>query len=44
MTPAQARELGASAVVIGRPILAASDPRQAVERILKDLAPSAISA
>jgi orotidine-5'-phosphate decarboxylase len=44
MTPAQAREAGASAVVIGRPITESPDPRAMVESILKDLSVSAISA
>ncbi len=44
MTPAQAHRLGASAVVIGRPITRADDPRAAVEKILKDLSVTAISA
>jgi orotidine-5'-phosphate decarboxylase len=36
-TPARARELGASAIVVGRPIIGAVDPRMAAEAILKDL-------
>ena len=36
-TPARARELGASAIVVGRPITEANDPRAAAEAILKDL-------
>lgn len=44
MTPAQAREAGASAIVVGRPITEAADPRAAVESILKDLSVAAISA
>lgn len=44
MTPAQAHQLGASAVVIGRPITAAQEPRQVVENILKDLSLGALSA
>ncbi|MDR3608497.1 MAG: orotidine-5'-phosphate decarboxylase [Oligoflexia bacterium] len=37
MTPAQAREAGANAIVVGRPITEAADPRAAVESILKEL-------
>jgi orotidine-5'-phosphate decarboxylase len=37
MTPAQARAAGAHAIVVGRPITASADPRQAVESIIKDL-------
>jgi orotidine-5'-phosphate decarboxylase len=44
MTPGQARQAGASAVVVGRPITEAADPRQAVDEILKDLSSKAISA
>jgi orotidine-5'-phosphate decarboxylase len=44
MTPAQAHQAGANAVVIGRPITGAQDPRAMVESILKDLSVSAISA
>jgi orotidine-5'-phosphate decarboxylase len=44
MTPAQAHAAGANAVVIGRPITGAQDPRAMVESILKDLSVSAISA
>jgi orotidine-5'-phosphate decarboxylase len=44
MTPAQAHLAGANAVVIGRPITGAQDPRAMVESILKDLSVSAISA
>jgi len=43
-TPALARELGANAVVIGRPIIESEDPAQLVRSILKDLEPSAASA
>lgn len=43
-TPALARELGANAVVIGRPVAEATDPKQFVENILKDLSPQEISA
>ena len=44
MTPLQARHAGASAVVIGRPISEASEPREVVERVLKELAVVAVSA
>lgn len=44
MTPAQAREAGAHAIVVGRPITEAKDPRAMVESILKDLSVSALSA
>jgi orotidine-5'-phosphate decarboxylase len=37
MTPAQARAAGANAVVIGRPITEAKDPRATIQRILRDL-------
>jgi orotidine-5'-phosphate decarboxylase len=37
MTPREAIEAGADYLVIGRPITAHKDPREAVERILKDL-------
>ncbi len=37
MTPAQAHAAGASAVVVGRPITQAPDPRAAAEAILRDL-------
>lgn len=37
-TPARAKELGASAIVVGRPITGAADPRAAAEAILRDLA------
>lgn len=37
MTPRQAHELGASALVVGRPITEAKDPRAVVESILKDM-------
>ncbi len=38
MTPSQARAAGASAVVVGRPITEAKDPRAEVQKILRDLA------
>jgi orotidine-5'-phosphate decarboxylase len=44
MTPAQAHDLGAHAIVMGRPITGASDPRQVVESVLKDLSVHALSA
>jgi len=37
MTPAQARRAGATAIVVGRPITRAEDPRRMAEMILKDL-------
>ena len=37
-TPAEAKNLGASAIVVGRPITQSSNPRQTVEKILGDLA------
>lgn len=37
MTPAEARKAGASAIVVGRPITRADDPRRMAEMILKDL-------
>lgn len=36
-TPADAKRLGASAIVVGRPITESADPRKTVEDILKDL-------
>lgn len=44
MTPAQARESGANAVVMGRPIIEAKDPESVVRNVLKDLSVSALSA
>jgi orotidine-5'-phosphate decarboxylase len=44
MTPLQARQSGASAVVIGRPITEANDPRQVVENALRDLSALQVSA
>ena len=38
MTPEQARQAGASAIVVGRPILEAASPRAMAESILRDLA------
>jgi orotidine-5'-phosphate decarboxylase len=38
MTPLQARQLGASAVVMGRPITQAQDPVAVVSQVLKELA------
>jgi orotidine-5'-phosphate decarboxylase len=37
MSPHEAMAAGASALVIGRPILTASDPQKALDLILKDL-------
>lgn len=44
MTPSQARAAGADAIVMGRPITQAKDPRRVVESVIKDLSVSAISA
>jgi orotidine-5'-phosphate decarboxylase len=44
MTPAQAHEAGAHAIVMGRPITEAKNPRQVVESVLKDLSSQAVSA
>jgi orotidine-5'-phosphate decarboxylase len=44
MTPAEAASLGASAVVVGRPITEAADPRKMAEAILKELSLAKISA
>ena len=44
MTPAQAREAGANAIVMGRPITEARDPVAIIEMVLKDLSVQAISA
>ncbi|WP_201330193.1 orotidine 5'-phosphate decarboxylase / HUMPS family protein, partial [Lactobacillus nasalidis] len=35
-TPAEARENGSTAIVVGRPITQAADPQQAYEEIFKD--------
>jgi orotidine-5'-phosphate decarboxylase len=37
MTPAQARAVGASAIVVGRPITQAKNPREIAEQILRDI-------
>jgi orotidine-5'-phosphate decarboxylase len=44
MTPLQARQAGASAVVIGRPITESPNPRQVVENALRDLSSRQASA
>lgn len=44
MTPAQAHAAGARAVVMGRPIIEASDPRRVAEATLRDLGPRQKSA
>jgi orotidine-5'-phosphate decarboxylase len=44
MTPAQARQAGASAIVMGRPITESSNPRSVVESVLKDLSVQRVSA
>jgi orotidine-5'-phosphate decarboxylase len=44
MTPVQARDAGASAIVVGRPITQAGDARIAAESILKELSAKPISA
>jgi orotidine-5'-phosphate decarboxylase len=44
MTPAQAHQAGADAIVMGRPITEASNPRQAAESVLKSLSTHAASA
>lgn len=40
MTPTSARRAGANAVVVGRPIIEAGNPREVVEKILAELAVS----
>lgn len=42
MTPAQARALGAHAIVVGRPITQSKDPRRVCESILRDLEGEAV--
>lgn len=37
MTPAEAAKAGAGAIVVGRPITQAKSPKDAVEKILKEL-------
>lgn len=44
MTPAQARQAGACAIVMGRPIIESRDPRALVESVMKDLSAMRISA
>ncbi|MCM2324428.1 MAG: orotidine-5'-phosphate decarboxylase [Oligoflexia bacterium] len=44
MTPAQARLAGADAIVVGRPIIEAKNPRSLCEDIMKELSDAAISA
>ena len=44
MTPSQAREAGADAIVMGRPIIEAPNPREVVESVLKDLSLKELSA
>jgi orotidine-5'-phosphate decarboxylase len=44
MTPLQARQAGASAIVMGRPIIESRDPRAVVESVLKDLSVLQVSA
>jgi orotidine-5'-phosphate decarboxylase len=44
MTPLQAHLAGASAIVVGRPITEAGNPREVVENILKELSSKAVSA
>lgn len=44
MTPAQAHRAGAHAIVMGRPITEASEPRKVVESVLKDLSSRVASA
>jgi orotidine-5'-phosphate decarboxylase len=44
MTPAQARQAGAHAIVMGRPITESNEPRKVAESVLKDLSISVLSA
>jgi orotidine-5'-phosphate decarboxylase len=44
MTPAGAHALGASAIVMGRPIIEAKNPRAVTESVLKDLSVKELSA
>jgi orotidine-5'-phosphate decarboxylase len=44
MTPLQAHQAGAKAIVMGRPIIESPNPRQVVENVLKDLSSEAVSA
>lgn len=44
MTPAQAAANGANAIVMGRPITGASDPKKVVQSVLKDLSVREMSA
>jgi len=43
-TPALAHALGADAIVMGRPIIEAADPRAVAESVLRDLTLKSISA
>jgi orotidine-5'-phosphate decarboxylase len=43
-SPSLAREMGAHAIVMGRPITQAPEPREVVENVLRDLSLSAVSA
>ena len=42
MTPAQAMELGATYLVVGRPVTAALDPVKAIREILKEISPAEV--
>ena len=42
MTPAAAIAAGADYLVVGRPIIAAADPRAAAEAILEEIAAAAV--